>query len=276
VVRAPWGAALDFDAVDAAMITTRAQWLWAVHTETSTGVVNDLDVLRTLAQRHRARLALDAVSSVGALPIRLDGVWCASAVSGKALASFPGVAVVLHEELPTTPHVRVPRYLDLHLAAASDGVPFTQSSNLLSALHASLTSTDWPTRIAQRQRDGRWLREALAQQGLHTLAAPDCASPIVHTIPLPPTVSAQQVGLTLRQQQWHVGFESAYLRARNWLQLCLMGEYEDAALRALPNAVSSAITHANRSASASSGTGAFPPYEASHFSHHLVNGRALV
>lgn len=108
VVRAPWGAPLDFDDVNAAMITTRAQWLWAVHTETSTGVVNDLDRLRRVAQRHRARLALDAASSVGAMPVQLDGVWCASAVSGKELASFPGVAVVLHEDAPAAPHIPVP------------------------------------------------------------------------------------------------------------------------------------------------------------------------
>jgi hypothetical protein len=98
----------------------------------------------------------------------------------------------------------------------------------------------------------------------------------VHTIPLPERVSAQQVGLTLRQHHWHVGFESGYLRARNWLQLCLMGEYEPTALRALPEAVASAITQVTGVTSAYSGAGEFAQHEASHFSHHLVNGRALV
>jgi aspartate aminotransferase-like enzyme/GNAT superfamily N-acetyltransferase len=240
VVRAPWGAPLDFDRIDAAMLTTGARWLWAVHSETSTGVVNDLEVLRTLADRHRARLALDAVSSVGAIPVNLEGVWMASAVSGKALAAYPGVAIVLHDE-PAPPHGRVPRYLDLALATQHGGVPFTQSSNLLDALHASLASHDWPSRIAQRARDGRWLRSALARRGLDTLAPPPIASPAVHTIPLAPPLSAQAVGARLRTHGWQVGFESDYLRRNNWLQVCLFGEYAAAALSALPDALLEAI-----------------------------------
>jgi aspartate aminotransferase-like enzyme/predicted N-acetyltransferase YhbS len=241
VVRAPWGQAVDFDAVDAAMINSRARWLWAVHTETSTGVVNDLDLLRTLAQRHRARLALDTVSSVGAIPVNLEGVFMASAVSGKALAAYPGVAIVMHEDAPLPPHVRVPRYLDLAFAVKHGGVPFTQSSNLLDALHASLDATPWSARIAQRARDGAQLRHALTQLGLAVLAPREVASPAVHTIPLPPSVVAQSVGERLREAGWHVGFESDYLRRHNWLQLCLFGEYSPSALEALPRAVASAI-----------------------------------
>jgi len=242
VVRTPWGAPMDIDAIDAAMLTTRARWLWAVHSETSTGVVNDLDLLRTLANRHRARLALDAVSSVGAIPANLEGVWMASAVSGKALAAYPGVAIILHDEPPMAPHIRVPRYLDLALAARSNGVPFTQSSNLLDALGASLAGHDWPQRIVQRARDGRWLREAFAERGLSVLAPASCASAVVHTIPLAPPVSARAVGEHLRRHGWHVGFESDYLRANNWVQVCLFGEYTTSALRSLPDAVLEAVT----------------------------------
>jgi aspartate aminotransferase-like enzyme/predicted N-acetyltransferase YhbS len=241
VVRAPWGESVDVDEVDAKMITTRARWLWAVHTETSTGVVNDLALLRTLAQRHRARLALDTVSSVGAVPVDLEGVWMASAVSGKALASYPGVAIVFHEDMPLPPQQRVPRYLDLELAVRHHGVPFTQSSNLLDALRASLVEHDWPTRIAQRARDGASLRTALARCDLRPLAPAALASPVVHTIPLEPHVSALAVGERLRRDGWHVGFESDYLKRHNWLQLCLFGEYTAAALDALPRAVAAAI-----------------------------------
>jgi hypothetical protein len=43
-----------------------------------------------------------------------------------------------------------------------------------------------------------------------------------------------------------VSFESGYLRDRNWLQLCLMGEYDDAALRALPRVLREAAAAARR------------------------------
>ena len=105
-VRVAWGEGLDVDAIDAAMTSTRAQWLWAVHTETSTGVMNDLSVLRTFADRHGARLTLDTVSSIGVVPVSLDGVWMATAVSGKGLAAFPGVAIVLHNDRRSPRRVR--------------------------------------------------------------------------------------------------------------------------------------------------------------------------
>lgn len=242
VVRVPWGHALDTTAVDAAMRSSDARWLWAVHTETSTGVVNDLGALRLIATRHGAKLALDAISSVGGIPVDLAGVWCASAVSGKALAAFPGVAIVLHAEQPPPASSGVPRYLDLGLAIAHEGVPFTQSSNLLDALGTSLEETDWVARMAACARDGVWLRGALARAGFSVLAPDAVASPIVHTIVLPAGTSANAIGDAMRARGWLVSYESAYLRTRNWLQLCLMGEYEPAALRALPRVLAEVAT----------------------------------
>jgi aspartate aminotransferase-like enzyme/predicted N-acetyltransferase YhbS len=222
VVSAPWGTAMDVDAVRRTLRDTRATWLWAVHSETSTGVVNDLDTLRTLAREHEARLALDAISSLGAIPLSLDGVWMASAVSGKAIGAYPGVAIVLHEETPA-PSARIPRYLDLGYAAATGGVPFTQSSNLLAALEAALDADDWSATYAERVRWSSWLRETLRGAGLTVLAPAEVASPVVHTIALPPAVDAQRVGHAMRAQGWEIAFESEYLRARNWVQICLMG-----------------------------------------------------
>lgn len=242
VVRTPWGTPLDYDTLDATMITTRARWIWAVHSETSTGMLNDLDLLRAMAARHRARLALDAVSSVGAVPVNLAGVWLASAVSGKSLASYAGVAIVLHEDTPMPSQVRVPRYLDLALAVAEGGVPFTQSSNLVDALATSLEEHDWPVRMRQRRRDGRWLRGALERRGFTLVTPEGHASPVVHSVILPPAVSSVAVGDRLKAHGCLVSYGSRYLRERNWLQLCLMGEYDDAALRGLPQALDDAVS----------------------------------
>lgn len=229
-VSTPWGAPLDWEAIDDAMQRTQARWLWAVHSETSTGVVNDLDALRALAQRHEARLAIDAISSIGALPVSLEGVWMASTVSGKALAASPGVAIVLHDEEPE-PSPAIPRYLDLGTAVRAHGVPFTQSSTLIDALHASLTQVDWTARHTERAHWGRWLRTTLEAHGATLVAPAAIASPVVHTIALPAHLSSIAVGERLREQGWHLAFESAYLRERNWVQLCLMGEQDAGAVR---------------------------------------------
>lgn len=246
VVRAPWGDALDADVIDRAMHAAHGRWLWAVHTETSTGVVNELDALRTIASRHGAALALDAISSVGGIPVDLTGVWCASTVSGKALAAYAGLAIVLHAELPAPIPTGIPRYLDLGLAAAHDSIPFTQSSNLIDALATSLEDTDWATRLAERTLDGRWLRDALELNGFRVVARRETASPVVHTLALPDDTPAASMGEALRRNGWFVSFESGYLRDRNWLQLCLMGEYDDAALRALPRVLREAAATARR------------------------------
>ncbi len=237
VVRAPWGEALDTGVVARALQSTGAGWLWAVHGETSTGVMNDPDVLAAIAQSHGAKLALDVISSLGTVPLSLRDVWMASAVSGKALAAFPGVAIVFHDGHAHTPSTRIPRYLDLGFAVAQRGVPFTQSSNLLDALGTSLTQMDWPARFRRDALDGTWLRRAMESRGWHVLADARHASPAVHTLIPPSGVSARALGERLRNAGWLISFESGYLCERNWLQVCLMGHYTPEALRAFPAAL---------------------------------------
>lgn len=237
VVRAPWGEALDAVAVARAMQRTGAGWLWAVHGETSTGVMNDLEALAAIAKSHGAKLALDVISSLGTVPLSLHDVWMASAVSGKALAAFPGVAIVFHDGTACTPSTRVPRYLDLGLAVAQQGVPFTQSSNLLDALATSLTEMNWPARFRRLALDGAWLRRAMESRGWRVLADARHASSAVHTLIPPAGVSARALGEHLRDAGWLISFESGYLCERNWLQVCLMGHYTPEALRAFPVAL---------------------------------------
>lgn len=237
VVRAPWGEPLDYAAVAHALDSTSAGWLWAVHGETSTGVINKLAALTSVAQSHHVKLALDVISSLGTIPLSLRNVWIASAVSGKALAAFPGIAIVYHDNQQRSASDRIPRYLDLGFAVEQQGVPFTQSSNLLDALGTSLSEIDWPERFGRLAHDGAWLRGAMESRGWRVLAAADHASPAVHTLIPPAGVSARALGDQLRDAGWLVSFESGYLRERNWLQLCLMGHYAPAALRAFPTAL---------------------------------------
>src|ERR1700690_330105 len=109
VIEWAWGVPWDLGRVEREF--GDATWVWATHLETSTGMVNDIQALVALAKAHGVRVALDCISSVGAVPVDLTGVWLASGVSGKALGSFAGVAFVFAAEVPklTRP---VPVYLD--------------------------------------------------------------------------------------------------------------------------------------------------------------------
>ncbi len=237
VVRAAWGEAIPYAELSRVVQQTNAGWLWAVHGETSTGVINDLEALRLTAQEHGAKLALDVISSLGTVPLSLRDVWIASAVSGKALAAYPGIAIVFHDGAARSASTRIPRYLDLGFAVAHQGVPFTQSSNLLDALATSLAEIDWPARFRRIAHDGAWLRRAMESRGWRVLADADHASPAVHTLIPPAGVSARALGERLRDAGWLVSFESGYLCERNWLQVCLMGQYLAEALRAVPAAL---------------------------------------
>jgi aspartate aminotransferase-like enzyme len=58
-------------------------------------------------------------------------------------------------------------------------------------------------------------------------------APHVITIELPPHIASAEVARTLKRAGFLVAHASAYLRDRNWIQLCLMGEVPREALPAL-------------------------------------------
>src|SRR5436190_1170937 len=138
VERLPWGVPFDGNAIERALAAhPAATWVWMVHLETSTGVVNDLPRLTTLAHARGMRIAVDGVSAIGSISVQVGDVDFATAVSGKGIGSVPGVAIICHRER-VTPDERIARSLDLGLYAGAEGVPFTLSSNLIWALSAAL------------------------------------------------------------------------------------------------------------------------------------------
>lgn len=244
-VRHDWGAPLDYDRIEQTLAAQPGGWLWTVHCETSTGALADLPRLKSLCRRYDARLTLDCISSIAATPVDLRGVWLASGASGKGLAAYPGLGLVFCNRRPR-PDPNLPRYLDLGLHCAgmgSDGhgvaVPFTLSSNLLSALEAGLARQDEAI-LARVDADGRWLRQQLRAMGLTLVAAEDESIGAVTTIALsagaatldqsrdhagdPIRIDSERLGRALEGQGFYTSYASGYLRERNWLQICLMGE----------------------------------------------------
>ena len=70
----PWGLPFDWSQVRQVAEACQPAWLWAVLTETSTGVMNPLAELLALSERLGADLCLDAVSAIGLIPVDLRGV----------------------------------------------------------------------------------------------------------------------------------------------------------------------------------------------------------
>ncbi len=230
-----WGTPVDYARIEATLASTGAGWLWAVHCETSTGALMDLRRLIALCWKHGVKLALDCISSIGATPVDLRGVWIASGASGKGLAAYPGLGLVFCERRPA-PDPALPRYLDLglHCSGDDDGaVPFTLSSNLLAALDAGL-QRQTPQLLARIAEDGRWLRGELCDAGFDLVASEDESIGAVTTIALPHgAIDSDRMGAALESLGFYTSYASGYLRERNWLQVCLMGEVERAQLERL-------------------------------------------
>ncbi|MFZ0368978.1 MAG: GNAT family N-acetyltransferase [Halobacillus sp.] len=195
-------------------------WIWCVHCETSTGYLFDVGELKKIADSENVKLCLDACSSLGADPLDLSGVHIASSVSGKALASYPGLAIVFHNYVPV-PDPDIPKYLDLGVYDSNHSIPYTHSTNLVHALEVSLSSIDERPLGACMME----LRNVLGNQGLKVLGDHSYSNGIV-TIALPDHISQQSFGERLKKNGIFINYESSYLARRNWVQIALMGDVD--------------------------------------------------
>jgi aspartate aminotransferase-like enzyme len=235
VLRSDWGKSFDYDRIAQADF----DWLWAVHCETSTGILNDLEALKRICRERGARLCLDCISSIATVPVDLTGVHLASGVSGKGIGSLAGVAMVFHQE--AIPKADLPRYLDLGCYGQEDGVPYTVCSNLVVALRAALDRHQPEDRFPRIASLAACVRAGLREHGL-TILAPDAqASPAVTTIVLPPEAPSTRVGRELERRGYELSYLSGYLIERNWIQVCLMGEHTCEDLATLPRVMAEVV-----------------------------------
>jgi aspartate aminotransferase-like enzyme len=239
-----WGQPLDLKAVERKLSNSPARrdksahskkssivnrqssinWLWCAHCETSTGILADLDALKTMCTGRGVKLCLDGISAIGTVPVDLSGVYLASCSSGKGLRAYPGVSMVFYNhEIAPVPD-KVPRYLDLGYYAEEDGTPFTFSSNLLHALHAAVTRVNWDKRFAETVEWSAWLRSRLTELGFNLIGNGAKTSPAVVTIALPPEMNSVKIGEAMQEAGYLLSYNSGYLRRKNWIQICLIGE----------------------------------------------------
>ncbi len=228
------------------------EWLWCTHCETSSGVLNDLARLGALCSEFQVKLCVDCISSIGTMPVDLTGVYLASCASGKGLRAYPGLSMVFyHHDLGSAP-VRLPRYLDLSCYAAGQGIPFTFSSNLLHALHAALKRVPWERRFAELEHLSGWLRPRLCDLGFQLIGNGAKLSPAVITMALPVSLNSVKVGELIQEAGYLLSYNSEYLRQRNWIQICFMGDCAKEKLVSLVNALNRACfrTKATRTSTA--------------------------
>ncbi len=93
-INKPWGDVFSANEVKQAIQANPADIVMIVHAETSTGVLQPLDDIAKVAHEHDALLLVDAVTSLGGIPVRVDEVGIDVCYSGgqKCLSVPPGAS----------------------------------------------------------------------------------------------------------------------------------------------------------------------------------------
>lgn len=191
--------------------------LVVVHHETSTGVLNPLEGIMAVAHNYELLTVVDAVSSLGGVPLPVDewGVDLCVSVANKALETPPGVALIsISARAAEAIARRVSKrgwYLDLKTwqwYAREWGdwhpTPVTMPTSNINALHYTLQvllEEGVEQRYAQYRAAAQAVRAGLRALGCPLLTEDDYyASPLTTAFKMPEGVSSDGVRAYLSQQ----------------------------------------------------------------------------
>jgi aspartate aminotransferase-like enzyme len=206
-ITAEWGKPLEPDAFRHALEADTEKQIKAViitHSETSTGVLNDLVAINQAVKDHgEALIIVDAVTSLGSCSIATDelGLDVVGSGSQKGYMIPPGLGFVSVSQKAWAAYetAKLPRYyFDLgkyRKTAAKNSNPFTPAVNLVVALQTALQmmkAEGLDSIFARHDRQRTATRAAIAALNLPLFAPDSHASPAVTAV-MPTGVEAEQV-----------------------------------------------------------------------------------
>lgn len=218
----PWGEAHDPEAVADRLAGRSYDAVTMAHSETSTGVLNDVRTLAAVVNQHEDTLVLvDTVSSFAAAEVRPDewGIDFLLTGSQKALALPPGLAFGVASERMMRRAETVPNrgfYFDLLLFAKNyekDQTVTTPAISVLYALEVQLQrmlsegmEARWARHQAMAERTWAWV-DQMRDGGveLRIVAPEGRRSPAVSAIETPEGLSGPDVTAAVRERGWLVG-----------------------------------------------------------------------
>ena len=206
-----WGDAPRPDDLRGALAESGATTVFLVHSETSTGVVCDLEPLLAVCREAGALSVVDAVSSLGAVPLETDA-WGADAVvtgSQKALMTPPGLSFVAVSERAweRTESATLPRfYWDWarqRRAQARGSTPSTPATSLVVALVEALglvLADGLGTAFARHRALGHACRAGIKAIGLELYSPDDDSAAVLTGALTPEGIDAVALRLALRDR----------------------------------------------------------------------------
>ncbi len=185
--------------------------VYLTHSETSTGVVCDVQALAAVAKEAGALVVVDAVSSLGAVPLESDlwGIDVVVSGSQKALMCPPGLAFVSVSgaALAASTNATAPRYVmdweRTRKGQAKLDAPFTPAVSLVRALDVALgllLDEGLEAAFDRHARLGRACREGAKAMGLELFSPDEERSAVVTAIRAPEGVDSTDVVKGLRDR----------------------------------------------------------------------------
>jgi aspartate aminotransferase-like enzyme len=206
-----WGERLDAAEFDRLLTENDGiEVVFATLSETSTGIVNDIQAIAEVVNRHGAIFVVDAVSGLGAAELKQDewGVDVVVAGSQKALMIPPGLAFASVSQKALDYVAEKPGgryYFDWNKTAKSQrkgNSPFTPAVPLFQGLDVALDMIETEgldNVFARHDLLARATRAGVAALGLELYGNPDERSTVVTALELPETVDGNKVPGTLRK-----------------------------------------------------------------------------
>ena len=213
-ISAEWGKPLDTEEFRTKLAADTNKEIKAVivtHSETSTGVLNNLETInKYVKEQGEALIIVDAVTSLGAYNVPIDE-WDLDVVASGSQKGYmipPGLGFISVSDRAWKAYetAKIPRfYMDLgkyKKANAKDSTPFTPPVNLMYGLQVSLQMMQregLENIFARHQRLTQATRAAVKALGLKTFAPDDSASTAVTAVD-PAPIEAEKIRGIMNKQ----------------------------------------------------------------------------
>jgi len=239
-VECEWGGPVDIEKTREAWRSSNARVLFAVHAETSTGVLQDLAPLREIVDEGDGYLIADTVTSIGAHSIGVDRNRIDACYAGtqKALSCPPGLAPITFSDRAIAKvkarQTKVSSwYLDTSLLTAywDNGAaqrtyhhtaPISMNYALREALRL-VAEEGMPSRSARHERNHRALVAGIEAMGLKMHVAPEHRLWTLNAVSIPEGVNEAQVRSQLLEEfDIEIGGGLGALKGKIW-RVGLMG-----------------------------------------------------
>jgi serine---pyruvate transaminase len=210
-LRYAWGEIPSADETAARLREREAAIVFFTHSETSTGVVLDPQPFAAAAREAGALSAIDAVSSLGAVPLETDALGLDAVASGaqKALMTPPGLAMVTASEGAWTRAAEAssPRFYwdweKTRKGQATLDAPVTPPVSLVAGMDVALgilLDEGLEAAFDRHRRLGRACREGLKAMGLELSSPDDDSSAVVTAARAPEGIDSDELVLLLRDR----------------------------------------------------------------------------